>query len=207
MTKSRTFIALFALIGAVLGALIGYLFAPGPSRYSATAQVALLPAANLTTSEASAFWEVLTRGQISRTAAVLYEDRRWLPSAAKAAKVDSGDLSLTAAALPETTLVEVTVEAGSRAAAESALNDVLTTATPDVTTLSYPYAVKVLWPPKGNGKPVPEPSSLQVMAAGVVGGALLGGGVGWFLGRSRRTPTAPKSVRSADVDERWPTRP
>ena len=186
MKNHRVAVVVLALIGAVLGAVTGYLLAPNSSRYKATANVALLPAPNLSTVEASGFWEVLTRGQVTRTAAVLYDDRRWLDSAANAAKVPSYDLWLNAAALPETTMLTLTVTAGSPAAAESALNDVLTTATPEVTSLVAPYSVKVLWPPKGSATPLPAPGPMQIGAAGALGGLLVGAGAGWFYARRLR---------------------
>jgi capsular polysaccharide biosynthesis protein len=185
MTRFRIVIAVFALVGAVIGAGLGYLLAPEAHRYTASANVAVLPAANLTTEEASSFWDVLTRGQVGRTAAVLYDDPRWLPSAANAAKVPESELTLTAAALPETTMVSVTVTARSPAAAESALNDVLTTATGEVTSLTAPYAVKVIWPPKGSATPVPIAGRSQLAAAGALGGLLVGGALAWFGLRSR----------------------
>ena len=204
MAKYRVTIAAFAVIGALLGTALGFLLAPHPHRYQATARVALLPAPDLTIGEASPFWEVLTRGQISRTAAVLYNDQRWMPSAANAAKVPQSELSLTAAALPDTTILTVTIEAGSAAAAEAALNDVLTKATPEVTQMTAPYAVKVLWPQEGSAAPVPIPGRTQVAAAGALGGLLIGGGVGWLTLRARqRRDTAPATgARSFDDDTR-----
>lgn len=185
MTRFRIFIVVAAFVGSLIGAGLGYLLAPEAHRYQASANVALLPAANLTTEEASSFWDVLTRGQISRTAAVLYEDPRWLPSAANAAKVPESELTVTSAALPETTMVSVTVTAGSPAAAEAALNDVLTTATAEVTSLTAPYAVKVIWPPKGSATPVPIAGRSQLAVAGALGGLLIGAAVAWFGLRSR----------------------
>lgn len=189
MTRSLGVIALFAVVGAILGAALGAFVAPRPSKFSASANVALLPAPDLSTVEASNFWEVLTRGQVTRTAAIVYADPRWLPSAAKAANVSQDALTLSAAALPETTMLSVSVTANSAAAAESALTDILNTATPDVTSLVAPYFVKVLWPPQGSAVPVPTPGRLQVAAAGGLGGLLLGGGIGWFAMR-RRNATA-----------------
>jgi len=200
MSSYRVAIAVFALIGAILGGAAGYLLAPQASRYKATANVAMLPAPDLTTVEASNFWEVLTRGQITRTAAVIYDDARWLPSAANAAKVPQGELTLTAAALPETTILTVTVTASSRGAAESALNDVLTTATPEVSSLAAPYFVKVMWPPKGSAAPLPLPSHVQIAAAGALAGLLVGGGVGWFVVR-RRNRAAVADNSTGVVDE------
>ena len=187
MTKARIAIAIFAVVGAVLGAVLGALVATQPSRFTESANVALLPPPDATTMEASSFWEVLTRGQVTRTAAIIYDDTRWLESAANAANVPQDDLTLAAAALPDTTILSVTVTASSAAAAEAALNDVLTTATPQVSSLSAPYLVKVLWPATGGA--VPIPSRTQVAAAGALGGLVVGGGIAWFVTRRRKTQT------------------
>ena len=160
MTKKRVTIAVFALVGAFVAGALGYLLAPQPSRYQAMATVVLLPPPDLTPAVSSSFWEVLTQGQVSRTAAVLYNEPRWRTSAAKSANVARSELTVTAMALPDTTVLTVTVEAGSPAAAESALLDVLNTATPEVSALATPYNVKVLWPPPASSYPFrfPVPS-------------------------------------------------
>jgi hypothetical protein len=186
MTKQRRFIAVLALVGAILGAVLGALAVSGPSRYSAAANVAFLPAPELTTVEASNFWEVLTRGQVTRTAAIVYDDARWLTPAAEAAKVPRGELNLDAVALPETTMLTVTVTAGSPEAAEAALTSVLTTATPEVSSLASPYSVKVLWPQENSAWAEPGPGRLQLAAAGGLGGLLIGAGIGWLV-QARRT--------------------
>lgn len=185
MTKRRVVIVVFALIGAVLGAAVGALMAPTAERYTVSADVALLPAPDLTTVEASDFWDVLTRGQVSRTAAVIYNDYRWIPSAAQAAEVPQSELTLYAAALPETTLLTVTVTANSGPAAETALNDVLINAAQEVASVTAPYVARVLWPPQNSASPVAVPGRAQVAAAGAVAGILAGGGIGWFVGRRR----------------------
>jgi hypothetical protein len=193
-------IAALALIGAVLGAGLGAVVAPSANRYVADADVAFLPAPNLTMVEASDFWEVLTRGQVTRTAAIVYGDARWLSGAADAAQVPRDDLTLTAAALPETTVLKVTVTADSASAAETALNNVLVTATPEASSLAAPYFVKVLWPPEGSAYPEPIPGRLQVAAAGALAGLLAGGGVGWFLARRRRVTDASGSHSDGQRD-------
>lgn len=200
MTKGRIMIAVLALIGAVIGAGVGAVAAPGTSRYVAEANVAFLPAPELTMVEASDFWEVLTRGQVTRTAAIVYDDPRWLTSAADAAKVSRDDLTLNAAALPETTILKVTVSAGSAEAAEAALNNVLTTATPEVSSLATPYFVRVMWPPQGSASPEPSPGRTQVAAAGALAGLLVGGGIGWFLSRRRRVTATPGRHSGSDGD-------
>ncbi len=201
MTRYRVAISVFALVGAVLGAALGFLLAPHPNRYTATANVAFVPAPNLTTAEASSFWEVLTRGQVSRTGAVIYDDPRWLPSAANAAKTRPSELSLTAAALSETTMVAITVVANSPAAAESALNDVLTNATPEVTALVAPFVVTVIWPPKDNAAPVPVPANRQVAAAGGLGGLLAGTALGWYIVRRRNGVATGKFGQGEILDQ------
>ena len=135
--------------------------------------------------ESSSFWEVLTRGQISRTAAIVYEDARWLPSAAEAANVQQSELALTASALPETSIVNVTVTADSSAAAESALDDVLTTAAPEVASVTAPFVAKALSPTQGSAYPVPLPARTQIAAAGALAGLLGGGVIGWYFMRRR----------------------
>lgn len=198
MTKRRMIVVVFAVIGAVLGAGFGIVMAPTAKRYTASADVAMLPAPNLTTAESSSFWEVLTRGQISRTAAIVYEDRRWLASAAKAANVGRGELTLTAGALPETSILTVTVTANSSAAAEAALSDVLTTAAPQVGAVTAPFVAKVLSPTQDTAYPVPVPGRMQVAAFGALAGLLGGGVIGWYFLR-RRSGVPVAEGRSGDI--------
>ncbi|GFM19196.1 MULTISPECIES: hypothetical protein [Mycobacteriaceae] len=200
MTKRRITVVVLALIGAVLGAAIGAVLGASSSRYVAMANVAFLPAPELSSEEASSFWEVLTRGQITRTAAIIYDDPRWLSEAAADAGVPRDDLTLAASALPDTTMLSVTVTAGSPDAAETALNTVLVTATPEVSSLAAPFFVKVLWPTENSSWAEPAPSRTQLAAAGALGGLLLGAGVGWFL--QRRRPTAEMPGRHAGMPGR-----
>jgi hypothetical protein len=97
--------------------------------------------------------------------------------------------------------VVVTVVSRSAAAAESGLNDVLNHATPDVTALAAPYAVKVMWPPEGNALPIRGARRSQVAAAVALGGLLIGGGGGWLFVRSRDRRNAAASRRTDVVDE------
>lgn len=199
MTKRRIIIVLFALVGAVLGAAVGVYMAPTAERYTVSADVAMLPASDLTTAESSSFWDVVTRGQITRTAAIIYNDYRWMPSAAEAAGVPQSELTLYAAALPETTMLKVTVTANSGPAAETALNDVLINAAAEVASVTAPFVAKVLWPPNNSASPVAVPGRTQVAAAGFVAGILGGGGIGWFYVR-RRFGQAVSDDRPGGVD-------
>ncbi len=81
----RPIVAIAAVIGVLIGGAVGMLV-PLTTHYRATAQVAMVPpGANLTTADASAYWEVLTQGQVSHTAATVFSDPRWTPSAVSAA--------------------------------------------------------------------------------------------------------------------------
>jgi hypothetical protein len=199
MTKRRTIvIVVFAVLGAALGAGVGALVAPTADRYTVSTNVAMLPASSLTTAEASSFWDVLTRGQVSRTAAIVYDDSRWLTSAAKAAGVQPSQLTLTAAALPETTIVAVTVTANTPGAAEAALSDVLTTAAPQVASVTAPFQASPLWPPKDSAHPIAVSSRTQVAGAGGLAGLLIGGGIGWLVSRRRSRSAVDDHVDGVD---------
>ncbi|MCH9731672.1 MAG: hypothetical protein K0U84_18680 [Actinomycetia bacterium] len=201
MTKRRLIIFLLAFVGAVVGAAAGVFATPDSTRYATGTNVVLVPPPGVSSAEASSFWEVLTPGQISQTAAIIYEDTRWLSSAASAANVPQNELTLFAYAQPETTLLTVWVEANSAAAAESAMSDVLTTATPEVSSILAPNSVKVLWPEKAS--PVSGASKVQFGAAGAVGGMLVYGGLGWVLMRQRRRPGLSRISlrRSSEPDD------
>ncbi|MCB0925502.1 MAG: hypothetical protein KDB50_13325 [Mycobacterium sp.] len=189
MTKRRTIVVLVALVGAVIGAVLGVLVTPQTVRHGAWAHIVLVPPAELTSAEASSFWEVLTGGQISRTAAILYSDARWLPAAAAAAGVSQSQLDVAAYALPETTMLVVTAQADTQAAADSALDSVLTTATPEVSSVLSPYFVKVLQPQQDD--PITGPGKKQFAAAGGLGGLLVCGGLGWLFVRRRLGSAIP----------------
>ncbi|BBY45258.1 hypothetical protein A5765_04155 [Mycolicibacterium celeriflavum] len=182
----KPIVAMCAAIGLVIGGLAGLLL-PVSTTYRATAQVALVPGPDLSTADASAYWEVLTQGQVSRTAAAVYSDPRWAASAASAAGIDASSLTLTAGALPDTTMVSITADAPSAQAAQAAVSDLLAKATPEVTAVSAPFQVRVVSPP--DGASAMTTSRTQLVLAGALGGLLLGVAVGigaaWL--RSRRS--------------------
>jgi hypothetical protein len=162
---------------------------PVSTTYRATAQVALVPGTNLATADATAYWEVLTQGQVSRTAAAVFSDPRWFASAASVAGVAESNLMLTAGAVPDTTMVSITADAPSAFAAQAAVSDLLAKATPEVTAVSAPFQVRVVSPP--DGAFAVTTSRIQLILAGALGGLIFGAAVGigvaWL--RSRRTDT------------------
>ena len=190
LERSRVMLMLGIVCGAVLGALIALAWPSDGTRYRAEAEVALLPAPNLPIAESASFWEVLTSGQVSKTAAIVYQNEaRWLPSAAQAAGVPTSDLTLTAAEIPDTSIVSVAVEGPSEQAATRALDDVLRTANPQVARVSAPFVVNVMWPAQGSAEQVAGASTLQIVAAGLFGGAIVGAGVALLLNRWARRRT------------------
>jgi len=186
-------VAIFAFVGLVAGAGVGLLI-PLSTTYQAKAQVALVPGTDLTTAEASAYWEVLDQNQVPRTAATVFNDERWLPSAVAAAGVDAGALTLTAGAIPDTTLVSITADGPSARSVQAAVSDLLDKATPEVSAVSAPFQVRVVSQPD-HATATTTPRLQPVLAgalAGLLLGAVIGLGFGWLRtrgqgGTARRT--------------------
>ncbi|OLO99734.1 hypothetical protein BVU76_24220 [Mycolicibacterium porcinum] len=181
-------VVICAVIGLVVGGAAGFLM-PVSTTYRATAQVALVPGPNLTTADASAYWDVLTQGQIPRTAATVFADPRWRASAASAAGVDPSALTLTAGAVPDTTMVSITADAPTAQAADAAVADLLAHATPEVAAVSAPFQVRVVSPPDGAWAMTTSRSQLIMTGAlgGLLCGAAAGFGVTWLRARRHNT--------------------
>ena len=74
---------------------------------AAQATLAMLPASYIPTSEAAQYWDVLNHGQATRSAAIVFGQSNWLQAAAAAADVPPSELSMSAGAVRDTTLIEV----------------------------------------------------------------------------------------------------
>ena len=185
MAKPRTVVALLALAGAFLGGIVGVLAAPKPTHFSATATVVMSPDAIKTGGEMSAFWSVLNRGQMTRQAAILFQDPRWIPDVAAAADVPDEDVTLQSYVLADTMVLKVTVITTSPTA-DAALNELLITAAPAVEALVQPFAVDVLRPLPNSAKTVPVPPKSQLGAARILWGGLAAFVVGAAYGRWNR---------------------
>ncbi|MFL0294912.1 hypothetical protein ACJH6J_28295 [Mycobacterium sp. SMC-18] len=176
-------VAILAIIGGVLGGVAGTQLL-NSATYRATAQVALVPGPDLTTADSSAYWEVLTQGQVPRTAATVLSDPRWQAGAAAAAGVDPSKLTLSAGAVPETTIVSITADAPSEHAAQTAVADLLEKATPEVKAVSAPFQLRVISPPSAV-EMATSPIQLILIGAivGLIVGAVVGIGVTWLRAR------------------------
>lgn len=193
--RPRPILAFAAVIGALIGGAVGMLV-PLATHYQAAAQVAMVPGTNLTTADASAYWEVLTQGQVSHTAATVFSDPRWKASAVSAAGVDASQITLTAGAIPNTTMVSITADGPSAQAVEAALSDLLNKALPEVTAVSTPFTVRIVSQPISvTATAVPR---LQIALAGALGGLVLGAAAGfgllWLRGRG-----TPRSTGATDM--------
>ncbi len=178
-------VVICAAIGIVAGAIAGAVF-PMSTTYRATAKVAMVPGPDLTTADASAYWEILTQGQVSRTAAAVFSDPRWIAGSASAAGVATSSLTLTAGAVPDTTMVSITADAPTAHAANAAVAALLEKATPEVSAVSAPFRVRLVSAP--DGATAMTSSRTQAILAGTLGGLVIGSalgiGVSWL--RTRR---------------------
>ncbi|MGQ9406677.1 lipopolysaccharide biosynthesis protein [Mycolicibacterium gilvum] len=188
-------VAACGVIGLLAGALLGSLVLGGTKRYTAEATLAMLPASYIPTSEAAGYWEVLNHGQATRSAALVLGQGTWLPTAAAAAGVAPSELSLTAGAVRDTTLIGVTIEANSPEAAEAALSSVLIDATGPATDISGPFRLEVIKSPVGSAQSI-NPSILQTAGAGGIAGLALGAGIGLLAGRRPRRSDPDLSDRA-----------
>src|SRR2546423_15176277 len=87
--------AVAGLLGAVVAAAITLVVTTVSSHsYRAQMELAMLPSSTLTPQEVPSFWEALNQGQVTRTAAEVLGQRRWVPAAAQAAGVPASSLVL-----------------------------------------------------------------------------------------------------------------
>lgn len=185
-----------AAVGLLIGALIGYFATTRAERYSAQATLAMVPAADVPPDVALDFWEVLNRGQASRSAAVALGDSRWLAGASEATGVPASELSFSAGAIPDTTLITVTMEASSAWAAEAALDRVLADSVGYAAKVSGPFKLETIGVAYDSANSL-NPSLLQSQAMLGISGLMVGAGLGFVISRSAQG----RSTRGGDEPE------
>jgi len=185
----RLVVTTFAVVGLLVGVLAAYFFTTSAERYKAEATLAMVPAADVPPESALQFWEVLNRGQATRSAAVALGDARWLEIAATAAGVDPSDLTLSAGAITDTTLISVTMEASSAWVAETALDAVLKNGVGYAATISGPFRLETITADSSSATSL-SPNKLQSLVPFGVAGLLVGAGVGFLIGRSAQKASA-----------------
>jgi hypothetical protein len=152
----------------------------------------MLPGPDVPLDQASNFWEVLNRGQATRSAAIVLGNDRWLDAAASTAGVPKSELALAAGALPDTTLITVTMQANSAKAADLALESVLTSASDVAATVSGPFKLESITSPDSAHSMSPD--RVQTFGALGIAGLSIGAGAGLLVSRAARG----RSARSTD---------
>jgi hypothetical protein len=197
---NRTLLARTWVVATVLGAvglLAGILAAAvltgkAPERYTAEATLAMLPSQQVPVTQAPGFWEVLSRGQATRSAAIVLADGKWLEGAATATGESAADVALEAGAISDTTLINVTMEANTAAAAEAGLNYVLANALAPAASASGPFRLEVVSSPEGSAASS-APARTQMFAALALAGVLVGSGIGFLVGQAMQRGAARRS--------------
>ena len=195
-----------ALAGLLIGVLVAVQVTSAPPRYRATSTLALLPGPQLATAELPDYWEVLSRGQATRTSALVLGQPRWLA----AASIDSGDpaaaLALAAGAIPDTSLISVTMEADTSKSAELALRSVIQAASTEAAGVSGPFVLNVVGAPEGSAVSL-TPDEAPVLVAGGLAGLLIGAGLGLVAERALVARRPRRGGSAADLEPRHPRPP
>lgn len=178
-TRRAWIVAATTVLGALTGAGAGTALADAPARYASTATVAVVPAAGLPDDLAADFWQVLSEEQVVRTAATIYGSEQWAVEAARALDVPTTEVVLSANALVDTTLVEVTVETGSAASSDAALATVLGSASTSASTILAPFVISEAAVRPAETARGASPAQLVGVAA--IAGALVGAGIGLVI--------------------------
>jgi hypothetical protein len=208
LARTRLVVTALAVIGMLIGVLVAYLVTTRAERYSAQATLAMVPAADVPPDVALDFWEVLNRGQATRSAAVALGDARWLAGAASATGLPASELSLSAGAIPDTTLITVTMEANSAWAAEAALDRVLADSVGYAAKVSGPFKLETIGAAYGSANTL-SPDRIQSLATLGISGLMVGAGVGFLISRSAQGRSAHRDdePERVDVHEQIPEEP
>ncbi|SDH06260.1 lipopolysaccharide biosynthesis protein [Pseudonocardia oroxyli] len=190
-------IALLGALGLVLGLAGAYFYTSGPQTYRAHAVLAMLPGPSVSTTEQAGVWEVLSRGQATRTGAIVLNQPQWLDRAADRVGVAPRSLTLAAGAVPDTTLIDVTLDAATPDVAERALTAVLLEASGPAAEVSGPFALDVIQPAAGTAEPLAASPTPTFLGLGL-GGALVGVGLGFLLERVLRRRAARKATEPVE---------
>jgi capsular polysaccharide biosynthesis protein len=198
--RSLLGIALAGLVTAGVALLVTtFLIGSSDPVYRASAQVALVPAANIPAEEVPSYWEALGGGQAASIAAEVFKQSQWLAPAATAAGVTPDKLTITAGVANSTSLINLTGETTSPEGAEAAVTALIKAATPTVQQVSGPYALQIAQPAAGTAAPASIPQT-QLLIVVFAGALFLGSGVALVVTKARNRSSAPGAA--ADRAER-----
>lgn len=197
--RTRLLVATLAISGLLVGGLTAFLTSRH-ERFSAQATLAMLPGPEVPPEAALGFWEVLNRGQATRTAAMTLEDPRWSGAMSQETGILASEFTLSAAAIPETTLIEVSLQTSSAWAAERGLRTVITDGVPFAEKVSGPFTIETVSVEYARAL---SPSLIQQIGAFGLAGLLIGAGAGFLISRAAQgaeagpdnqaKPTGPSS--------------
>lgn len=207
--RTRLLVATLAIIGLLVGSLTAFLTLRH-ERFIAQATLAMLPAPEVPPEAALGFWEVLNGGQVTRTAAMTLRDPRWLGAMSMETGVLASEFTLSAAAVPDTTLIEVSLQTSSAWAAERGLSTVIRDGVPFAEKVSGPFTIETVSVEYGSDQSL-SPSLIRQIGAFGLAGLLVGAGAGFLVSwaaqgsksrRERHTkPTGPSSQVPFPHDE------
>ena len=202
---SRSLIVAFTtLVGALVGIGGGAALTGDAPRYESTATVAIVPASGLPEDLSADFWQVLSEGQVVRTAASIYGNGQWAADAAESLGVEVTDLELSASALVDTTLVQVSLRSTSAELSDDGLRMVLESGSVAAAEILDPFVISEA---SVESAVMTGPAeTLQLLGAVVVSGALIGAGVGLLLSGTRQRksveqPPASPSGGRGDIED------
>jgi capsular polysaccharide biosynthesis protein len=156
------------LLGLLAGAAVGAYLASRPATWTAETQLLVTPAKDLPAASLTSYYEALSRGQITATAAAIAADGKLLDSARSAAGVSAGEgLTSTASVVPDTTLVRVSVTAPSKTDAQTVTKELVAQATAELDRLIPSYDVTQLT------SSTPPASKTGLSIKEVLGGAVV----------------------------------
>jgi hypothetical protein len=195
VAKSSLMVVILGLVGLATGLTAAYQYSGTQERVKAQATLSILPGPEVPESNVPDYWEVINQGQPTRSAAIVLADNQWLNSAAAEAGVPRSELELAAGAIPETSLITVTMKADSSEAAERALDSVLKQASRAAASASGPYSLEIVVFPAGSARSI-VPTREQWIAGLGVGGLLVGVGFGLLIRRwaQRRSSVSDQSA-------------
>jgi hypothetical protein len=192
---SRRQLIAVACAGVIVGvvAVIATIVVMGSrtAAYTATAELAVQPAAALTPDNTKSVWSLIYDGQPSRVAADVLRQPKWVQDAAAKAGVSPDDLTVTSTVIAETTVTAVSVQAPNANAAEVATDAIVAAATPTIEQVAGPVKMQVIQAGKDTAKSTTI-SRTDILAIVFIAGFLLGAAVAYPIVRSSRREDEPQ---------------
>jgi len=145
--SASLFAGLVAMLLVAAGG-VAYALMAQPERWTATADVLIVP--ELPQADIGSYFEVLSRGQVTATAAEIMGDDRFLTSAALDVEIDPAEVESNVSVVPGTAVLTFSVTADEPADAEAIVDRLVSRSMPTVNELLSPFEVRTLGPADGS---------------------------------------------------------